>query len=53
MTHEEMEQTLRRLAEFQQANQQLLRETVGTINKLEAIVEAFILRSPNRGKQES
>ena len=41
MTHEEMEQTLARLAEIQLANQQLLRETLGAMGKLNGFVVGF------------
>ena len=41
MTHEEMEQTLGRLAEIQLLNQQLLRETLGTMGKLSGFVGGF------------
>lgn len=52
MTHEEMEQTLGRLAELQLANQQSLDEILGAINKLERRIKAFIRGSRNGGKQE-
>lgn len=41
MTYEEMERTLVRLAEFQQANQQLLRDTLGGMSKLTDLVVRF------------
>ena len=41
MTHEEMGQTLGRLAELQLANQQLLRETLGAMGKLSGLVVSF------------
>ena len=41
MTHEEMELTLRRLAELQESNQHLLRDTLGSVGKLSDLVVRF------------
>jgi hypothetical protein len=41
MTFEEMELTLRRLAELQESNQHLLRETMGSVRKLSDLVVRF------------
>ena len=41
MTYEEMERTLIQLAELQQDNQQILRQTLGTMSKLSDLVVSF------------
>lgn len=41
MTHEGMELTLRRLAELQETNQHLLRDTLGSVKKLRDLVVRF------------
>jgi hypothetical protein len=41
MTHEEMERTLVRLAELQQDNHALLRESLGALGKLNGLVIGF------------